>query len=143
MVTSLVRVWARVSGGIEAFCAARLTGSGSLQLGPAGRTPGQHETWHTLCCAVLPCPACTVQVGGSVGDWAAARSPKHGRVFAAQFSVGIGVPIAVLIFKVRRGLGLLAGWSMGLEGGGEMAFHSHGRMLVDGRMDATPGANVL
>ena len=99
-------------------------------------------TWRT-CCAVLPCPACTKQVGGSVGDWAAARSPKHGRVFAAQFSVGIGVPIAALIFKVRRGLGLLAGWSMGLEGGGEMASHSHGRMLWDGRMDATPRANVL
>lgn len=38
-------------------------------------------------------------VGGTVGDWAAAKSPKHGRVFAAQFSVGIGVPLAIIIYK--------------------------------------------
>ena len=46
---------------------------------------------------------CFSQGGGMVGDWAAAKSPKHGRVFAAQFSVGIGVPLAMVIYKVSAG----------------------------------------
>jgi hypothetical protein len=37
--------------------------------------------------------------GGWVGDWAAGRYPNHGRIVACQFSVGIGVPLSVVIFK--------------------------------------------
>ncbi len=40
-------------------------------------------------------------LGGYVGDVAAARSPHHGRIFATQFSVFIGIPFSLLIFKVR------------------------------------------
>lgn len=40
------------------------------------------------------------QAGGWLGDVAARRSPKHGRVFVAQFSVFIGVPISFAIFKL-------------------------------------------
>ncbi|KAL6780780.1 hypothetical protein ACKKBF_B11780 [Auxenochlorella protothecoides x Auxenochlorella symbiontica] len=40
------------------------------------------------------------QVGGWFGDLAAARSPRHGRILVAQFSVGIGVPLAFAIFKL-------------------------------------------
>jgi hypothetical protein len=45
-------------------------------------------------------------LGGAVGDWAAARFPDHGRIAACQFSVGIGVPMFLLIFQ---GLPLGAG----------------------------------
>jgi MFS family permease len=38
-------------------------------------------------------------LGGAVGDWAAARFPDHGRIAACQFSVGIGVPMFLLIFQ--------------------------------------------
>ena len=41
-------------------------------------------------------------LGGYVGDVAAARSPHHGRIFATQFSVFIGIPFSLLIFKARR-----------------------------------------
>ena len=40
-------------------------------------------------------------MGGYVGDWAARRWPDHGRIAVCQFSVGIGVPLSVLLFKVR------------------------------------------
>ena len=39
-------------------------------------------------------------LGGYVGDMAAAKSPHHGRIFATQFSVFIGIPFSLLIFKV-------------------------------------------
>ncbi|PSC76554.1 MFS general substrate transporter [Micractinium conductrix] len=39
------------------------------------------------------------QLGGFIGDWAAKRYPNHGRVAVAQFSVGLGVPLSVLMFK--------------------------------------------
>eukprot|EP00882_Tetradesmus_deserticola_P015619 GHRQ01016644.1.p1 GENE.GHRQ01016644.1~~GHRQ01016644.1.p1 ORF type:complete len:356 (+),score=119.42 GHRQ01016644.1:332-1399(+) len=45
-------------------------------------------------------------VGGAVGDWAAARFPDHGRIAACQLSVGVGVPMFLLIFQ---GLPLGAG----------------------------------
>ena len=40
-------------------------------------------------------------IGGVVGDWAAKKSPNHGRVLVAQFSVGIGVPMSAIVYKVR------------------------------------------
>jgi hypothetical protein len=40
-------------------------------------------------------------IGGFVGDYAAARWPRHGRIFAAQFSVASGIPFALLLIKVR------------------------------------------
>lgn len=39
-------------------------------------------------------------LGGWIGDKVAARWPDHGRIAATQFSVIIGVPFALLIFKV-------------------------------------------
>jgi hypothetical protein len=42
-------------------------------------------------------------LGGLLGDWAAQRWPNHGRVFVCQFSVGIGVPLSVLLFKAGGG----------------------------------------
>jgi hypothetical protein len=39
------------------------------------------------------------QVGGAVGDWAAAKSPAHGRILTSQFSVGVGVPLALVVYK--------------------------------------------
>ena len=41
-----------------------------------------------------------MQLGGAIGDWAAARSPNHGRVLVAQASVGVGVPLSVAVFKL-------------------------------------------
>jgi MFS family permease len=38
-------------------------------------------------------------LGGYVGDWAARRFPDHGRIVACQFSVGVGVPLSILLFK--------------------------------------------
>ncbi|EFN50877.1 hypothetical protein CHLNCDRAFT_55462 [Chlorella variabilis] len=38
-------------------------------------------------------------IGGCVGDAAAKAYPQHGRIAVTQFSVGIGVPFAFLIFK--------------------------------------------
>lgn len=40
-------------------------------------------------------------LGGYVGDAAAARWPDHGRISVVQFSVGIGVPLSAILFKVR------------------------------------------
>lgn len=42
-------------------------------------------------------------LGGWIGDKAAARWPDHGRITATQFSVIVGVPFALLLFKVRLG----------------------------------------
>jgi hypothetical protein len=39
-------------------------------------------------------------LGGYVGDIAAKSWPNHGRVVVTQFSVAVGIPFAVLIFKV-------------------------------------------
>lgn len=38
-------------------------------------------------------------VGGVVGDWAAKRSHNHGRIFACQFSVSMGIPFSLLLMK--------------------------------------------
>lgn len=38
-------------------------------------------------------------LGGFVGDAAAKRFPMHGRIAVTQFSVGIGIPFACLVFK--------------------------------------------
>jgi len=38
-------------------------------------------------------------LGGWIGDIAASRFPNHGRIIATQFSVFIGIPFALLIFK--------------------------------------------
>lgn len=35
-----------------------------------------------------------------MGDFAAKRWPHHGRIWACQFSVAIGIPFSVLILKV-------------------------------------------
>lgn len=39
-------------------------------------------------------------LGGLLGDWAAARWPNHGRIVVCQLSVGAGVPLSALLFKV-------------------------------------------
>lgn len=39
-------------------------------------------------------------LGGAVGDWAARKSPSHGRICATQFSVAVGIPFAWILFKV-------------------------------------------
>lgn len=39
-------------------------------------------------------------LGGHVGDWAAKRWPNHGRIAVCQLSVGIGVPLAIVLFKL-------------------------------------------
>ena len=39
-------------------------------------------------------------LGGWIGDCAARRFPDHGRIVATQFSVIVGVPFALLLFKV-------------------------------------------
>lgn len=38
-------------------------------------------------------------IGGLVGDRAAQKFPDHGRIFACQFSVGVGVPLSLVLFK--------------------------------------------
>jgi sugar phosphate permease len=38
-------------------------------------------------------------LGGVVGDLAAGRFPDHGRIAVCQLSVGIGVPLSLLIFQ--------------------------------------------
>lgn len=39
-------------------------------------------------------------LGGWLGDWAARRAPKWGRIAVAQCSVGIGVPLTVVALKL-------------------------------------------
>ncbi|KAH7618077.1 hypothetical protein Ndes2526B_g06979 [Nannochloris sp. 'desiccata'] len=39
-------------------------------------------------------------IGGLLGDWASKRSPNHGRVLMAQFSVGCGVPLSAIVYKL-------------------------------------------
>ena len=50
--------------------------------------------------------AYVVQLGGFIGDWAAKRSPNHGRIAVAQVSVGLGVPLTVAVFKASSAGGL-------------------------------------
>jgi hypothetical protein len=80
------------------------------QVGSAQRAPEQQpeyqpssrenaEPWPRLSC---PCAFPVPQLGGFIGDWAAARYPSHGRVAVAQLSVGLGVPLSVAMFKVGR-----------------------------------------
>lgn len=38
-------------------------------------------------------------IGGIIGDAAARRFPNHGRIFTCQFSVGIGVPLSIILLK--------------------------------------------
>ena len=44
--------------------------------------------------------ACGGAIGGVVVDWATKINPDHGRIYAAQFSVGFGIPITFLLFFV-------------------------------------------
>ena len=37
-----------------------------------------------------------------MGDMAAKRHPHHGRIFACQVSVAVGIPFSLLILKVRE-----------------------------------------
>ena len=37
-----------------------------------------------------------------MGDFAAKRHPHHGRIFACQFSVAIGIPFSLLMLKVSN-----------------------------------------
>jgi MFS family permease len=39
-------------------------------------------------------------IGGLLGDLASKRSPNHGRVLMAQFSVGCGVPMSAIVYKL-------------------------------------------
>lgn len=50
-------------------------------------------------------------LGGWLGDWAARRAPKWGRIAVAQCSVGIGVPLTVVALKLLPKTG--GGWSAG------------------------------
>lgn len=51
-------------------------------------------------------------LGGWIGDKVAARWPDHGRIAATQFSVIVGVPFALVIFKVSARMELWScGWS--------------------------------
>ena len=53
--------------------------------------------------------------GGYVGDWAAKRFPNHGRIVACQFSVGIGVPLSILLFKalpLNASAGAIVGYAV-------------------------------
>lgn len=47
----------------------------------------------------LGCNAAGGFIGGLVGDWAASKWPSHGRVAVCQFSVGVGVPLSIILFK--------------------------------------------
>lgn len=38
-------------------------------------------------------------LGGFVGDWAAGINGNHGRIFACQFSVSMGIPFTVVLLK--------------------------------------------
>ena len=38
-------------------------------------------------------------LGGYIGDRIAMRYPHHGRILATQFSIGVGIPFALLLFK--------------------------------------------
>ncbi len=54
--------------------------------------------------ALHPLPAGTAfggLLGGVIGDWAAKHWPRHGRIAVTQFSVGVGIPFALLLLKVR------------------------------------------
>ena len=53
-------------------------------------------------------------LGGLIGDWAAQRWPSHGRIVVCQISVGIGVPLSVVLFKalpLSAGAGAVAGYA--------------------------------
>jgi hypothetical protein len=58
--------------------------------------------WHASLVAALFLGGTAVGglVGGAAGDWAAARSPNHGRILVAQASVGVGVPFGFAIFRL-------------------------------------------
>eukprot|EP00928_Gymnodinium_smaydae_P013117 TRINITY_DN14783_c0_g2_i1.p1 TRINITY_DN14783_c0_g2~~TRINITY_DN14783_c0_g2_i1.p1 ORF type:complete len:501 (-),score=110.85 TRINITY_DN14783_c0_g2_i1:59-1516(-) len=50
-------------------------------------------------------------VGGYIGDWAARRSPNHGRAYTAQVSVASGIPAAfVLIVVLPNTVGASLRW---------------------------------
>jgi MFS family permease len=52
-----------------------------------------------LMAAFLAANAAGGLLGGVLGDAAARRFPDHGRIVVCQFSVGIGVPLAIILFK--------------------------------------------
>lgn len=54
-------------------------------------------------------------LGGFVGDLAAARFLNHGRIAACQFSVGVGVPLSIILFKLLpmdNSMGATAGYAV-------------------------------
>lgn len=57
-------------------------------------------------------------LGGWLGDIAAQKYPNHGRVAVCQFSVGVGVPLALIVFQ---GLPMSSGSDVYLLYGGMMA----------------------
>lgn len=42
-------------------------------------------------------------LGGLVGDAAARSHPSHGRILVCQFSVAVGIPFSLILFKVLLG----------------------------------------
>ncbi len=61
------------------------------------------EQCRDLCWLITPLHAALGGLlGGYVGDLAAKRYPHHGRIFACQFSVAVGIPFSLLILKVRE-----------------------------------------
>lgn len=73
-------------------------------------------------------------MGGWIGDRAAARFPDHGRIVATQFSVIVGVPFSLLLFKVW------GCWSYGagLLGAGPVAWDRGARDPAGSPQDRPP-----
>ena len=71
-------------------------------------------------------------LGGWIGDKVAARWPDHGRIAATQFSVIIGVPFALLIFKVRLGWVGERGWAWQVDQQLALGWHLKGEAKCKG-----------
>ncbi|EFN51219.1 hypothetical protein CHLNCDRAFT_141208 [Chlorella variabilis] len=74
--------------------------------GIVGSVPYASLIFLTLYFQARPTPSCLPRrgglgglLGGWIGDCAARRFPDHGRIVATQFSVIVGVPFALLLFK--------------------------------------------
>ncbi|PNG99194.1 hypothetical protein TSOC_015032, partial [Tetrabaena socialis] len=75
----------------------------------------------SLMALLLAGTAAGALVGGWLGDRVAERYPNHGRIALVQFSVGIGVPMAVLLMRglpmsPTRGSAILYGALLLLKG---------------------------
>jgi MFS family permease len=80
---------------------------------------GMSDLMASLLMAIfLAANACGGLLGGLVGDWAARKFPDHGRIVACQFSVGIGVPLSIVLFKalpLSSSAGAVVGYALVLS----------------------------